>query len=486
MQFITTGNRIAVENFTIGDLYTITFESGTYINCACIGIGANFVSFQRNLPELLFTLTMETAELVSSIDLYAGGTGTTNYNELTNKPQIGGVELVGNKSLSDLGIQAEITEESPLSSALVSGLGSAAAAESSDFATAAQGALAASAIQSAGTGLSKDGTTLNHSNSVTAKTSEGFAAITYDAQGHITGSTAATTAQLAALNSGITSTDVDQIETNKNNISSLTENGGGKNLLNHTATTQGIWTVNTDKTITATGTGAATLNLLTITAEKNTGNLFKNCILSGCPNVSGCNISIERATSPYTAYAVDTGNGAEIGDIPSNIPIVVFCRVGSGTTVNNAIFQPMISKTGGVYQPPALSNAELTNNISSLTPDIKRVVAFSGGTTYSMVSDCTLTLVVDDIAPVYRISGFLGQGSAGIRGIILSKSNNSADFDTDANVLCKAEQSSGIRSTLACDDIWFNSTDNPRYVYCWVKLASSGTGRVYTIAERLG
>lgn len=218
MQFITTGNRIAVENFTLGDLYTITFTSGTYINSACIGIGENFVSFQRNEPELLFTLNMETAELVSSIDLYAGGTGTNNYNELSNKPQIGGVELVGNKSLSDLGIQAEITEESPLSSSLVSGLGSAAAADSSDFATAAQGAVAETAIQSAGSGLSKDGTTLNHSNSVTAKTTEGFAAITYDAQGHITGSTAATTAQLAALNSGITSTDVAQIETNKTNI----------------------------------------------------------------------------------------------------------------------------------------------------------------------------------------------------------------------------------------------------------------------------
>ena len=224
MQFITSGNRIAVENFTLGDLYTITFTSGTYINSACIGIGENFVSFQRNEPELLFTLNMETAELVNSIDLYAGGTGTSNYNELTNKPQIGGVELVGNKSLSDLGIQAEITEESPLSSSLVSGLGSAATADSSDFATAAQGALAASAIQSAGTGLTKSGTTLNHSNSVTAQTSASFSSITFDAQGHITGSTAATTAQLNAINSGITSTDVAQIETNKTNIS-LKANG---------------------------------------------------------------------------------------------------------------------------------------------------------------------------------------------------------------------------------------------------------------------
>lgn len=189
MQFITTGNRIAVENFTIGDLYTITFTNGNYINSACIGIGANFVTFQRNEPELLFSLTMETAELVSTIDLYAGGSGTNNYNELTNKPQINSVELVGNKSLAALGIQPEITEESPLSSELVSGLGSAAAAETSDFATAAQGALAASAVQPA--------------------TMDAALALKQDAL---------SSAQLAAVNSGITSADVAQITTNKNNI----------------------------------------------------------------------------------------------------------------------------------------------------------------------------------------------------------------------------------------------------------------------------
>ena len=33
-----------------------------------------------------------------------GGGGTSNYNQLSNKPQINGVELSGNKSSSDLGI----------------------------------------------------------------------------------------------------------------------------------------------------------------------------------------------------------------------------------------------------------------------------------------------------------------------------------------------------------------------------------------------
>lgn len=34
-----------------------------------------------------------------------GTGGTTNYNQLTNKPKINGVELVGEKTLDDLGIQ---------------------------------------------------------------------------------------------------------------------------------------------------------------------------------------------------------------------------------------------------------------------------------------------------------------------------------------------------------------------------------------------
>ena len=35
-----------------------------------------------------------------------GGGGTSNYNDLSNKPSIGGVTLSGDKSLSDLGAVA--------------------------------------------------------------------------------------------------------------------------------------------------------------------------------------------------------------------------------------------------------------------------------------------------------------------------------------------------------------------------------------------
>ena len=106
-----------------------------------------------------------------------GGGGTTNYNALTNKPSINSVELSGNKTLSDLGIQSAIDSSHKISADLVStsgttnqfnmqadwtqttntagdyiknkpNLGTAALAATTDFATAAQGTKADSAIQS--------------------------------------------------------------------------------------------------------------------------------------------------------------------------------------------------------------------------------------------------------------------------------------------------------------------------------------------------
>lgn len=53
-------------------------------------------------------VTVITAENLNEIQdaiiaLERGGGGTSDYNDLTNKPSIGGVTLSGNKSLSDIG-----------------------------------------------------------------------------------------------------------------------------------------------------------------------------------------------------------------------------------------------------------------------------------------------------------------------------------------------------------------------------------------------
>lgn len=102
MQFITTDNRIAVENFQIGYFYTITFNNHNYIITTCTGKGDNFVSFLCSEPELVFDLTMQNADTIATIELYGGGTGTTDYNNLANKPTINNIILVGNKTTSDL------------------------------------------------------------------------------------------------------------------------------------------------------------------------------------------------------------------------------------------------------------------------------------------------------------------------------------------------------------------------------------------------
>lgn len=50
-------------------------------------------------------ITIEQVGNVMTISSSGGGGGSTNYNDLSNKPSINNVTLSGNKSLSDLGIQ---------------------------------------------------------------------------------------------------------------------------------------------------------------------------------------------------------------------------------------------------------------------------------------------------------------------------------------------------------------------------------------------
>ena len=145
-----------------------------------------------------------------------GGTGTDNYNELNNKPSINGTVLSGNKSLDNLNIQKKLTfdsaptedSENPVESG---GVYSALAGKQdtiSDLPTIRSGAAAgATAVQPA----------------------DVIAALA-------TKQDVLTTEQLAAVNSGVTSADVEQITINKNNISlqqdTIADGGNGYALVN--------------------------------------------------------------------------------------------------------------------------------------------------------------------------------------------------------------------------------------------------------------
>ena len=79
-------------------------------------------------------------------------------------------------------------------------------------------------IDTAGTGLSKSGTTLNHSNSVTALTTASFKKVKYDSQGHITGTSDVGASDLPSHNH--TKSQITDFPTIPSKTSDLTNDSG--------------------------------------------------------------------------------------------------------------------------------------------------------------------------------------------------------------------------------------------------------------------
>lgn len=160
------------------------------------------ISIVPDKGELVYASDVNTLKIGDGTTTYdnlpaisGGEQGTTDYVDLTNKPEINGVTLVGNVSLSDLGLAnvastgeysdlintpvlgtmaaenaGDYTKTSSLSNVALSGsyndlvdkpnFGTAAYANTTDFATAAQGDLANTAVQP--TDLSTVATTGNY------------------------------------------------------------------------------------------------------------------------------------------------------------------------------------------------------------------------------------------------------------------------------------------------------------------------------------
>lgn len=308
MEFITTGNRIAVENFSIGKIYTIVWATGNYKSLACVGKGSDFVMFQDQAPDLLFCLTMDTAITVESIE-EGGSAGTMNYDELENKPSINGIVLVGNKTGADLNLVSQ--------------------ADLDDYAT--------NASVVAGLATKQD---------------------------------ALSSSQLAAVNSGITSADVAQITTNKNNILTVADSGGVKNIFNPTYNTTlnpsnftGTVTRNADNTYTLNGTNSSSVSYITL------GNITLN---------PGSYVLYGRPDDNSGLYLYDDGLWIDSDtydrryiSITETTTKRIYIRIAANTVLTDYTIYPMICTNSQwdiskKYEPYALSNAELTAAIQAL------------------------------------------------------------------------------------------------------------------------
>lgn len=125
------------------------------------------------------------------------------------------------------------------------------------------------------------------------------------------------------------------------------------------------------------------------------------------------------------------------------------------------------------------------NNILSLTPTVKDSGnAFTVGTDYTLCDACTLTvpILTSGVKAAHIMAG-LAFNSTAPRGIIISLSNDSADFNTSSKMLAKVESSDYIRLTAEC--FYYNYGGTAVNIYIWAKSNTSGTNRVVSSMQLL-
>ncbi len=117
-------------------------------------------------------------------------------------------------------------------------------------------------IDTAGTGLSKSGTTLNHSNSITAQTSTVFKKFKYDAQGHITGTA---------------NVDATDLPSHNHIATQITDNNAHSNIGTNAYASQGAINTAIDTAISGKSDKTATIGTTITLVDK--GETNEGCII---------------------------------------------------------------------------------------------------------------------------------------------------------------------------------------------------------------
>lgn len=146
---------------------------------------------------------------------------------------------------------------------------------------------------SADDGIKIENGVIKHTNAVTAG-AEGFKTFAYDAQGHITGATDATTAQVDAINSGITSYKVGNYDTHLADTS---------NPHSVTATQVGLGNLTNDKQVKALSSTPTSGNIVTWGGDDATVADSGVAIATSIPGTGAADTAVptSKAVSEYVA-----------------------------------------------------------------------------------------------------------------------------------------------------------------------------------------
>lgn len=219
--------------------------------------------------------------------------------------------------------------------------------------------------------------------------------------------------QLAAVNSGINSTKVAQIETNKTDISLVQDateelvDSGAKNRLQFNGlssyTSNGVtFTINADYSVTATRTETSTSSsFVDLLMDENLVYIDDLCdgdhYISGCPANGGDDTYELSATSDHGAATYikrEYGEGALLTTAPANADVIVRLTIRPNFS-GSATFKPMICtkadwNVSPKFVPHTLPNSELTKLESEDRSNILYALE-TGASNYAPIEGDTVT-----------------------------------------------------------------------------------------------
>lgn len=211
--------------------------------------------------------------------------------------------------------------------------------------------------------------------------------------------------QLAAVNSGINSTKVGQIETNQENILYAINTGVKNALVINDRETDGSGNIHfsaKDGIVTVTGTNGSNTSFFVINFTGISGR-FK---LNGCPSGGSDNTYLQRiyTADGSIAKGIDRGSGTDEFTLDSNVEYQFAIRIQSNYAIQNAlVFRPMLYQAdtdGSTFQTGSLPNHDLTRLEAEDRASLAEVVD-SGAKNKIDIADVTTTgssFVLDHVA----------------------------------------------------------------------------------------
>ena len=315
-----------------------------------------------------------------------GGSGTDNYNDLSNLPKINDTTLSGNKSSSALGLQSEINSDSKLASDLVDDTN-----QDNKFVTSTEKNTwngkqnAIDADHKLSSDLVDDANKTNKFVTSTEKNTWNGKQNAIDSDHKLSSSLVSfTEAEAAALASGINSSKVGQISTNQTNILYAIEKVG-KNLVplkNDVLTNNGVTITIEDSIVTVNGksnSGLTTITLATFTLKAGT---YK--ISGGSDSATGADFFMRLGKAADDSYISYSASNAPVNEFTlasdTNVKLTILLNASVGQ-VTNVKFYPMICDKdiydqSSSFVPYGAPNYDLTRMVNDLQKKAVKVYTY--------------------------------------------------------------------------------------------------------------